>query len=230
VFLWDVGETRLIRRWRGHNASVTAIQFSENSQVIISGSQDNTIKLWDTRSSRGNQREIQSLEECTDTVTSMAVTNHSLLVGSADGYVRLYDLRQGTLATDCMPEAVTCVAVSRDMASHLVSVADESIKLIDRESGELLACYKGHSDPRYRDYKIEVAFDFSDRYVLGASPKGQVFVWDLITEKVHGMCKVNDSNVNSVTSISPHPQKAKIGCGVGGGVYIFDLDEEGTVS
>jgi mitogen-activated protein kinase organizer 1 len=226
VFLWDVGESRLVRRWRGHNSSVTAIQFNENSQVIISGSQDNSIKFWDTRSSRGNQREIQSLEESTDTITSLAVTNHSLLVGCADGNVRLYDIRQGSLSTDCMPEAVTCVAISRDMASHLVSVADETIKLIDKESGELLACYRGHSDSRYKDYKIEVAFDFSDRFVLGASPKGQVFVWDLISEKVQGMCKINDSNVNSVTSLSPHPQKGRVSCGVGGGVYIFDLDME----
>lgn len=45
---------------------------------------------------------------------------------------------------------------SRDMASHLISVADETVKLVDKESGELLACYKGHSDPRYKDYKIEV--------------------------------------------------------------------------
>jgi mitogen-activated protein kinase organizer 1 len=226
VFLWDVSGSKLVRRWRGHNGSVTAIQFNESSTVIISGSQDNSVKLWDVRAGRSSQKEMQSLDEATDTITSLAITNHSLLVGSADGYARLYDLRQGRMSTDCMAEAVTGVAISRDMASHLISVADETVKLIDKESGELLATYKGHSDPRYKDYKIEVGFDFSDRYVLAASPRGKVFVWDLISEKVHGLCRANESNIHPVTSISPHPQRSQVAASVGGGVYFFDLEGE----
>jgi mitogen-activated protein kinase organizer 1 len=101
-----------------------------------------------------------SLDEATDTITSIAVVSHAILVGSADGYTRLYDIRQGSMALDCMNDAVTSVAISRDMASHLISVADETIKLIDKDSGQLLACYKGHSEVRYKDYKIEVKYIF----------------------------------------------------------------------
>jgi len=181
------------------------------------------------RSSRGNQKEIQSLDESTDTITSLAVTNHSILVGSADGWTRLYDLRQGSLSKNCMNEAVTCVAISRDMASHLVSVADGTVKLMDKESGELLACYKGHTESRFKDYKIEVAFDFSDRFVLGASPLGSLFVWDLISEKVLGTCRINESNIHPVTSLSTHPQKGLVSCSVGGSVYFFDLEGDWNV-
>lgn len=229
VFLWDVSTSRLSRRWRGHNASVTCVQFNELSSVIISGSQDNTVKLWDVRSSRSSQKEIQCLDEAKDCITSLAVTNNTILVGCADGYTRLYDLRQGSLSVDCMPEAVTSVAISRDQASHLLSVADETIKLIDKDTGELLACYKGHTSDKFKDYKIEVGFDFSDRYVLGASPFGSIFVWDLISEKIRGLCKVNDGGLHHhpVTSLNTHPTRPRVLCSVGGGVYTFDLDEEG---
>ncbi|CAL8139292.1 unnamed protein product [Orchesella dallaii] len=230
VFLWDVTTSRLSRRWRGHNSAVTAIQFNELSTLIISGSQDNTVKIWDVRAGRSSQKEIQSLDEAKDCITSIAVTNNTILVGCADGYTRLYDMRQGSLSVDCMPEAVTSLAISRDQASHLVSVADETVKLIDKDTGELLAEYKGHTDPKYRDYKIEVGFDFSDRYVLSASPFGSIFVWDLISEEVKGLCKINEENQtiqNPVTSLNPHPTRPRVLCSVGGGVYTFDLEEEG---
>lgn len=236
VFLWDVSTSRAVRRWRGHNASVTCIQFNELSQVIISGSLDNTVKLWDVRSSRSNQREIQSLDEARDCVTSIAVTNNTILVGCADGYTRLYDLRQGSLALDCMPESVSSVAISRDQASHLISVADETVKLMDKDTGQLLASYQGHtSNDKFKDYKIEVGFDFSDRYVLAASPYGVIFVWDLITEDVKGVCKVNDQEstigiVSPVTSINPHPTRSRVICSLGGGVYTFDLEDDGWTS
>lgn len=97
-----------------------------------------------------------SLEEGTDTITSIAVDASSLLVGCADGWTRHYDLRQGAMSIDCLNEAVTSVAISRDAASHLVSVADATVKLLDKTSGELLATYKGHSEERFKDYKIEV--------------------------------------------------------------------------
>lgn len=96
------------------------------------------------------------MDDATDTITSLVVTNDAILVGSADGYTHLYDIRQGKMSTNCMNEAVTSVAISRDMASHLISVADGTVKLIDKDSGELLACYKGHTDVNYKDYKIEV--------------------------------------------------------------------------
>ncbi|ODM90774.1 WD repeat domain-containing protein 83 [Orchesella cincta] len=206
VFLWDVTTSRLSRRWRGHNSAVTAIQFNELSTLIISGSQDNTVKIWDVRAGRSSQKEIQSLDEAKDCITSIAITNHTILVGCADGFTRL------------------------DQASHLVSVADETVKLIDKDTGELLAEYKGHTDSKYRDYKIEVGFDFSDRYVLSASPFGSIFVWDLISESVKGLCKINEEEQtikNPVTSLNPHPTRPRVVCSVGGGVYTFDLEEEG---
>lgn len=78
----------------------------------------------------------------------------------------------------------------------------------------------------YNFILFQVAFDFSDRYVLAASPRGKVFVWDLISEKIHGICRPNESTVQPVTSISSHPQRSSVAAGMGGGVYFFDLEGE----
>ena len=42
----------------------------------------------------------QTLDEAKDSVVSMQVTDHEILVGSADSRVRRYDIRNGQLQVD----------------------------------------------------------------------------------------------------------------------------------
>ena len=181
--VWDVESGRCVRRLRAHAATVTTSVFNEESTLVLSGSQDNSVKIWDLRS-KSNTRPIQSLDEPTDAITSLAVNNNGVLVGCADSFTRFYDIRNGKLKEDCMGEAVTCVAMSRDNASHLVSVGDGTCKLIDESTGQLLASYTNYSTPAFHDYKVEAAFDFMDQFVLVGSPLAKVLIYDLISEKV----------------------------------------------
>ena len=215
VTLWDVETSRISRRWRCHNGAITCVQFNEESSLAMSGSQDNSVKIFDMRSK--GQREIQSLEEPTDTVTSLAVTRDTILVGSADGYTRSYDIRNGKLTTDCLGEAVTSVSISRDCASNLVAVADGTCKLIDNSTGQLLASYKGFNESQYYDYKVEACFDYTDRWVIVTSPLGKLFVYDLITEAVKEKLELGQA----VVSVNCHPQKDRVAAASGGQITIF---------
>jgi mitogen-activated protein kinase organizer 1 len=42
------------------------------------------------------------LDDAKDSITSLHVTDHEILSGSADGRVRRYDLRAGKLMADCV--------------------------------------------------------------------------------------------------------------------------------
>ncbi len=88
---------RALRRLRGHAATVTTTVFNEESTLAISGSQDNSVKIWDLRS-KSNTTPIQTLEEPGDGITSIAVNNNGILVGSADGFTRFYDIRNGKMS------------------------------------------------------------------------------------------------------------------------------------
>ena len=78
------------RKWRGHQAAVNCVSFNEDSSVVISGSVDTTVKIWDCRTR--SQYPIQTLEEAGDSVTSVDVSDHEILVGCADN--RLVHLLQ----------------------------------------------------------------------------------------------------------------------------------------
>ena len=87
---------------------------------------------------------VQVLDDAKDSVPSLDVSDHEILTGSVDGYVRCYDLRVGQLRTDCIGEPVTSVQLSHDGNCMLASSLDGTIRLLDKTSGELLSEFRGH--------------------------------------------------------------------------------------
>jgi mitogen-activated protein kinase organizer 1 len=61
---------------------------------------------------------IQTLMEAKDSITSVVLTDHTLLTGSVDGYVREYDLRAGQLREDYIGRTY-CRPCSRSSPSCL---------------------------------------------------------------------------------------------------------------
>ena len=82
VIVWDVGTGAALRKYRGHAGTVNCVRFNEDSTIAISGSVDGTVKCWDAKSKR--QEPVQTLEECKDSVTSVDISDHEILVGCAD--------------------------------------------------------------------------------------------------------------------------------------------------
>jgi WD40 repeat protein len=86
---WETGMTILY----GHTNSVTSVAFSSDGLRIVSGSYDNTVRIWDAISGT-----IQhTLEGHTDWVTSVAFSSDGLRIvsGSHDNTVRIWDANTG---------------------------------------------------------------------------------------------------------------------------------------
>ena len=60
------------------------------------------------------------------------------LIRSVDGKVRNYDIRMGQLRVDCIGQPVTSVNFTRDGQCVLASTLDDTIRLMDKDTGELL--------------------------------------------------------------------------------------------
>jgi len=204
VVLWDVSSGNWSRKWRGHMGYVNCVAFNEDSSVVVSGSVDTTVKVWDCRSR--SQDPMQTLEECKDSVTTLDVSDHEILVGSADGRVRLYDLRKGSLATDYVGGAVASTNFTRDGQCVLVSSVKNTIKLFDKSTGELLSEFSGHIN---REYRLDSCLDHSDKYVLSGSENGMVYIWDLVEG---GLIAKLDHGPGSgaIHSLAQHPSRAQL--------------------
>lgn len=200
VLLWDVSSGKILRKFRGHVGRINCVRFNEEGNVILSGSLDGSVRIWDCRSKKPEP--IQVLDEAKDSVTSLFVSAHEIITGSADCNVRRYDIRCGELVSDFIGSPVTCVNLTRDGQCVLTSSLDSTLRLLDKESGELLNEYTGHKNTEYR---VESVISSSDRQILSGSENGVVFIWDLVSGKLNGRLEHDSGSV--LHSLSYHPSQ-----------------------
>jgi mitogen-activated protein kinase organizer 1 len=78
-------------------SGITSVGLTD-SQFVLVGSFDATVKLWDTKSN--STKPLMTLSEAKDSVSCVVVIESEILAGSVDGRVRTYDVRTGKLTTD----------------------------------------------------------------------------------------------------------------------------------
>ncbi|RYP00584.1 hypothetical protein DL764_006458 [Monosporascus ibericus] len=201
VFLWDVSTAQTIRRLggtaQGHRARINCGAFGgtgageagEDESLLVSGSLDASVRVWDLRAGGGGSKPVQVLAEARDSVTSVVVRGAEIVAGSGDGRVRTYDVRMGRCVTDVVGPSVTSLCPTRDGRALLVGSLDSRVRLMDRETG---GCLKTYSDPAFRneDLRVQSILGGKDQYVLAgdemtASPaqngEGRVWAWDVLT-------------------------------------------------
>jgi len=222
VILWDVSTGIPQRKWRGHAGTVNCVSLNEDSSVAISGSIDATVKCWDLKSK--SQDPIQTLEETRDSVTSILVTDHEILIGSADGKVRTYDLRNGKLVTDMITfdgSAISSISLTSDGQCYLVNTtkSDDSLKLMDKTNGSLLQEYLGVTNKK--GYRLESVIGFESKQILAGSDDGKVIMFDLVRGT-----KTKTLNVSQdvVHSLSYHPSKEEFTCASKDKVFVYQSD------
>lgn len=217
VIQWDVSTGGLLRRFRGHVGQVNCVAFNEESTVALSGSIDGSVRIWDCRSKKSEP--IQILEEAKDSVTSIKVSDHEILASSADSRIRRYDLRNGALFTDTVGKAVSSVSFTRDGQCILASCMDSTVKLLDKDTGELLQEFSGHVN---KDYKIDSCLSNTDSAVFSGSEDGNVYCWDLVEGTIKA--KLDHQTKRPIHSLSHHPNEATLSTACEGFVFLWKAD------
>lgn len=221
VMVFDVATGKSLRKYRGHAGTVNCVRYNEDSSLVISGSIDCSVKLWDQKSRK--MEPVQVLDEAKDSVTCLQVSDHEILTGSADGRIRRYDIRQGKLYADMIGKPVSSVTFTRDGQCVLVSTLDGSLKLMDKDSGEMLNEYTGHKN---NDYRIDSCLNSKDTHILSGSEDGQVYIWDLIEAKLVHKLKHKDQKV--VHSLSYHPADTCLLTTAGDKMFIWKSKDSPT--
>jgi mitogen-activated protein kinase organizer 1 len=89
----------VLRRFEGHAARVNAVAWGGSEDgVLVSGSFDATMKIWDAKSQ--SIKALMTLSEAKDSVADVAVRGAEIVTASVDGRVRTYDVRMGRCLVD----------------------------------------------------------------------------------------------------------------------------------
>lgn len=228
AFLWDVKEASVVRRFQGHEGRINTCAFNKDSSVLVTGSYDKTVRLYDCRSHA--RMAIQVLDEFSDSVTSVRTSSSDIVAVSVDGKIRRYDMRMGQLYVDHICQPITCIALSHDFDAagpssspttssskcYLASCLDNTIRLMDCSTGELLNEYKGHMN---ENYKVEATLTSDDAYVVSGSEDGIIYIWDVVDARV--VHKLN-GHTRMVTGVSWHPQElCALSCSADGSIKLW---------
>ena len=233
VFLWDVSTARTLRRWAGHFGRVNAVDFGggdndngndgnknvnggkQNPSVVVSGSFDATVRVWDARSQ--STKPVQVLDEAKDAVQAVRVQGAEIVAGSVDGCVRCYDVRMGHVIKDLVAvavapnttsttsssssssttTAVTSLALTSDREAYLASSLDSTIRLMDRGDGKCLRTFKGH---RNTEYRVRSCLGLGDKVVVSGSEDGVVYAWDILSGEIVAQVQAHAGKVASAVA------------------------------
>ncbi len=199
IFISDVGKGKQVKRLKFHKAAISSVSFNPLDTVLIAGSYDRTVSLWDMRENN-NRGPIQVLEDATDAVLSVNGKHDSqIFVASVDGILRTYDIRNGQKFEDNFEGILSHIGISQDKECLIVSTLNDTINVIQRKNGDVMAKYTGHTNSKY---KSECCFSKNDKNVVGTSEDGSVYVWDLVSSKLLNSTKCHQ---NVISSIHRHP-------------------------
>ena len=159
---------------RGHRARVYAVAVCPTGQRIATGSQDNTVRLWDAHSGAP----IQTLEGHEDTVQAVALSTDGarLATGSDDGTARIWNAATGeTLESLRHDEPVKSVALSPD-GTRLLTASGDAAWVWTLDDDAWVVPLLGHTQ-RVRS----VGWSPDGARLYTASEDGTVRIWDAQT-------------------------------------------------
>jgi WD40 repeat protein len=189
----------------GHMKPVQSVAFSPDGKIIVSGSADQTMRLWDV--TKGQL--IRTFEGHTNTVQSVAFSpdGKTIVSGSADQTVRLWDVTTGQIERTFLgsTEAVRSVVFSPDGKTILFGGADWTVQLWDIATGHIIHTFEGHTE-----IVRSVAFSPDGKTIISSAADRTIRLWDVATGE---LVRTLFGHQNTVQSVAFAPDGRSIASG-----------------
>jgi sugar lactone lactonase YvrE len=196
-----------IRRFEGHTGCAHAVAFAPDGRRALTGSCDNTARLWDVETGR----ELQRFQGFQGQVNGVAIApkGRLALTVAHDSRVQLWDLRTGREVRrfNGHQGAVHGVCFAADGRTALTAGEDQAIRHWDVETGREIRRLTGHIGA-----VLSVAISPDGHRALSGGMDHTVRLWDLTTGKE---LRRFQGHTNKVTSVcfSPDGRWAASGSG-----------------
>ncbi len=153
----------------GHTASVNALALSPDGRFLVSGSEDVTLKIWDTAT--GNVLRTLSGHDQSVLAAAVSPDGRQIASGGADQTVRVWDAVTGqSRRVVTHTSAVKNLAFSDD-GRRLTSLGNNEVKVYDLAGGREVTSVKSGADS---EPKGVAATGAMDQVATALSPNGKL--------------------------------------------------------
>ncbi|KAG9012429.1 hypothetical protein FRB94_006044 [Tulasnella sp. JGI-2019a] len=181
-----------------HSGTVSCIAISPDEMAIISGSHDNTLRLWDAKTGAAIGK---AMEGHTSWVSCIAVSADGMTIvsGSGDNTLCLWDAKTGAAIGKAMEghtSWVNCIAVSADGMTIVSGSHDNTLCLWDAKTGAAIGkAMEGHTS-----WVNCIAVSADGMIIVSGSDDKTLHLWDVKTGAAIG--KAMEGHTYPVNSVA----------------------------
>jgi WD40 repeat protein len=220
--LWLRPSWGLITTISAHTDWVRCLSFTPDSSTLVSGSFDQSIKLWQV----SDQTLIHELKDHHKGVFALAVSadGQTLASGSWDETIKLWNIATGQLLSNLEGHrtSVRALAASPDNQLLISGSFDNTVRVWQLASGDLLKTMS-HDEPI-----AAIALDRTGQILASTSDDGLVKLWSVSSGQEIAQLTGNSNCICSLT-ISPSSDAVLAGT-VSGALVMWALDSQNVAS
>lgn len=206
------------RTLEGHSGAIFCLRYLGNRKLVITGSLDRTIRLWDTKSAEC----IKTIETNHEgAIRDLCVLGDGLVVSaSKDGTIMVWDVSKGMNEGTRKGHsgAVSCLCVLGDGLHFASGSEDKTIKVWESESGKCVSTLTN------QDGAVDALCSLGHTMMAAGSRDATVSLWQMNTgrgqqcNRIHTLKFDDGSGVNCVISLD---QGAKVAAGSHSGLIFL---------
>jgi len=178
----------------GHSDWVSTVALSPDGKKIITGSRDNTAKVWDVRTGKL----LLNLIGHKEWVISAAFSpdGKKIITGSFDSTIKVWELNSGKILIDIKEKnsKIKSAAFSSDGKKILTASLDNAARLWDAASGKLLMELKGHTNNVW-----SASYSPEGSKILTYSEDGTAKIWSAISGQLLFNLNGHSANISSAS-------------------------------
>ncbi|CAH0563391.1 unnamed protein product [Brassicogethes aeneus] len=185
--LWDIVTSQRVKKYKGHSTFVNSVHGARRGpQLMVSGGDDSTIRLWDTRKKQCTSTLITDYQV---TAVSFNDTAEQIFSGGIDNDIRVWDTRKNEYLYSLKghTDTITSLALSADGSYLLSNSMDNSLRIWDiRPFAPQERCVKMFSGHQHNFEKNLIKCNWSpdgSRIIAGSADRF-VYVWDTTTRRI----------------------------------------------